>query len=42
MHESEIRTFASDFHGYNPQNNSQRPFKIEIGRENRIYKNIFA
>jgi hypothetical protein len=38
-HKPEIRTFAINFHGYNPQNRSQRAFKIEICRENFIYNN---
>jgi hypothetical protein len=29
-HQPEIHTFASNFHGYNPQNCPQRPFKIQI------------
>jgi hypothetical protein len=33
FHEPEIRTFASNFHGYNPHCRSQRRFKIEICRE---------
>ena len=39
-HEPEIRTFASNFHGYNPQNRSQRPSKIE--EENLIYNKVFV
>ena len=42
FYEPEICTFISNFHGCNPQNCSQRCFKIEIGWKNLIYNNIFV